>query len=385
MKFKLSLRKRIILTFSLFGVLLGTVFATAVYISLDYIDDYLVDTRLKQELTHIGAVYASTDDPLIPPSPNIQVYKGTKNMPSFAKQLVAGISEGIHEKYYDGIEYHIAVKAFSKRTEPLYLFFDVSALEFTETRKTRIGVILSCGIALVTCLGLWMGLLLSKKIISPVAHLADQVQQLNPENLPANLSKSFTNDEVGVLATALEKAVQRIESFIQRERQFTRDASHELRTPVTVIKGAVEIIKKQMPIEHKAIVRPMNRIERAGADMENIIETFLWLGREGVLENRQHRCDVIQVIGKVIDQYRQMFADKLVEIELNTEAKPIINVPPPLFQTVIANLIKNAFQFTTEGKIVITVCENRVAISDTGKGIETCDLQNITEPYVRGL
>jgi len=298
--------------------------------------------------------------------------------------MVAGISEGLHEKYYDGIEYHIAVQVFSKRTEPLYLFFDVSALEFTETRKTRIGIILGCGVALVICLGLWMGLLLSRKIISPVAHLADQVQQLSPENLPANLSEPFTNDEVGVLATTLEKAVQRIESFLQRERQFTRDASHELRTPVTVIKGAVEVIKRQMPFEQRAVNRPMNRIERAVADMENIIEIFLWLGREEVLELSEDRCDVVQVIKKVIDQYRHLFADKSIEIELHTEAEPALHVPPPLFQTVISNLIKNAFQFTPEGKILVTVCENKIAISDTGKGIASRDLKTVTDPYVRG-
>ena len=385
MKFQLSLRNRIVLTFCLFGALLGIVFATAVYISLDYVDDYLVDTRLRQELEHLGAVYTSTDDPLIPTTPSIQVYKGTKTMPALAKQMVAGISEGFHEKYHNGIEYHIAVKAFSNRTAPLFLFFDVSALEFTETRKTRIGIILGCGAALVTCLGLWMGFILSRRIISPVTHLADQVQQLSPENLPANLSETFTNDEVGVLAMALEKAVQRIESFIQRERQFTRDASHELRTPVTVIKGAVEIIKRRVPIEQRSVIRPMKRIERAVADMENIIETFLWLGREDALINSENRCDVIHVVGKVMDQYRYLFADKPVEIELNTEARPILSVPPPLFKTVIANLIKNAFQFTVEGKICVTVCENRIAISDTGKGIESCDLQNITEPYVRGV
>ena len=117
MKFQLSLRKRIILTFCLFAAILGTVFATAVYISLDYIDDYLIDTRLKQELSHLGSVSASTNDPLVPTSPYIQVYQGTKTMPSFAKQLVYGISEGLHEKYFDGIEYHIAVQVFSKRTE----------------------------------------------------------------------------------------------------------------------------------------------------------------------------------------------------------------------------------------------------------------------------
>jgi len=384
MRFQLSLRKRIIITFCLFCVVLGTVFATAVYISLDYIDDYLVDARLEQEMVHLGVLYQSHTDPIVPTSPLIQAYTGTTSMPSHLKRMVGGISEGVHEKYYEDIEYHIAVKVFPKRTEPLYLFFNVSALEFTETRKFRIGIVLTCGVAFITSLGWWMGLLLSRRVMAPVAHLADQVKQMGPENLPAHLSQSFANDEVGVLAKALEQAVQRIESFVKRERKFTRDASHELRTPVTVIKGAVEIIRKQMTNEEKSVIRPLNRIGRAVADMENIIETFLWLGREEVLEHSEVSCDVVSVVEKVIEQYRILFAEKPIEIELNSEARPILNVPPPLFQAVITNLIKNAYHFTTEGKIVVSVCHDSVAISDTGSGIEPCDLRTITQPYVRG-
>lgn len=384
MKFQHSLRKRIIITFCLFCVVLGTVFATAVYISLDYIDDYLVDARLKQEMAYLGFLYQSAADPIVPTSPLIQAYTGTASMPSHMKRMVGGISEGIHEKYYKDIEYHIAVKVFPKRAEPLYLLFDVSALEFTETRKFRIGIVLICGVAFITGLGLWMGLLLSRRVIAPVAYLADQVKQLNPENLPTHLSQSFTNDEVGVLAKALEQAFQRIESFVRRERKFARDASHELRTPVTIIKGAVEIIQEQITTEKKSVTRPINRIRRAVADMENIIETFLWLGREESFERYGGTCDVVSIIEKVIEQTRHLFADKPIEIELYTEAKPIINAPPPLFQAVITNLIKNAFQFTGEGKIAVSVYHDCMAISDTGKGIASCDLQAITLPYVRG-
>lgn len=384
MKFHLSLKKRIVITFSLFCALLGVVYSIALYISLDYIDDFLINSHLKREMAQLSVVYESTAAPLIPTSPNIQVYSGTQSMPAHVFQMVQGISEGIHEKYYNDIEYHIAVKAVSGRIAPLYLIFDVNILEFTETRKIRIWIVLIGGVALVTCLGLWMGVMLSRSVIAPVARLTDQVKQLEPENLPEDLSESFAENEVGALARSFEQAVERIQLFVSREQQFTRDASHELRTPVTVIKGALEVMDKRITVENKSVIRPMNRIRRAVADMENIIETFLWLGREEKLEQYEGPCEVLPIVEKVMQQLRQLFADKPVEIELEAEAEPILDVPPPLFQAVITNLIKNAYQFTDKGKITVSVYRDHLAVSDTGSGITAGALEEITEPYVRG-
>jgi len=305
-------------------------------------------------------------------------------MPLYAKEMITGISEGIHERYYKGNEYHIAVKVVPNRTEPLYLIYDVSALEFTETRKLKIGTVLAAGVILIAGLGLWIGLLTSRKVIAPVVHLAEQVNRSGPENLPTDLSESFYNDEVGVLAKALEQAIQRIEAFVQREKKFTRDASHELRTPVTVIKGALEVLKKQSIVEGESASRPLNRIGRAVADMENIIETFLWLGREdSYIENGQV-CKVLPIIEEVIEQSRHLFAEKPVEIDLIAENEPILNVAPTPFQAVMANLIQNAMRHSAGGKITIQICKDRITVSDTGEGIAPCDLPSITQPYVRG-
>ncbi|MFC1516582.1 sensor histidine kinase [Thermodesulfobacteriota bacterium] len=384
MKFRHSLRARIIVAYCLFGAVLGTLFAVAVYLSLDFIDDNLVNTRLSQEIDHLGTLYQNNIDLLVPASSNIEAYVGTALMPPHAKQMVSGIDEGVHEIYHQGNEYHVAVKAYPNRIEPLYLFYDVSSLEFTETRKLKIGIVLVTGVILVIGLGLWIGFLTSRKVIAPVTHLAEQVGQSGPENLPIDLSKSFYNDEVGLLSKTLEEAMQRVDTFVKREKKFSRDASHELRTPVTVIKGALEILQKQPQAEEKSIYRLLNRIERAVANMENIIETFLWLGREDSDINDGHACKVLPVIEDVIEQCRHLFAENPVEIDLIAESDPVLNVQSTPFQAVMANLIQNAVRHSPGDKITIQVCKDRITVSDTGEGIAACDLPSVTQPYVRG-
>jgi len=92
-----------------------------------------------------------------------------------------------------------------------------------------------------------------------VSHLAEQVAKSGPNNLPTDLSRNFYEDEVGVLAKALEQSMQRVEAFVNREQQFTRDVSHELRTPVTVIKGAAELLKRHFTAEKKSAPRSLSR------------------------------------------------------------------------------------------------------------------------------
>ena len=384
MTFRHSLRTRIIIAFCLFGAVLGIVYATAVYISLDMIDDHLVDNRLIQEIEHILVHRQQYSDLPPPTSPYITAYIGTASMPPHVQEMVDGRTEGFHEAYHGRDEYHIAVKSLPNMDKFLYLLYDVSGLEFTETRKLNIGFVLAAGVILVIALGLWIGWLTSRKVMAPVSHLAEQVAKSGPNNLPTDLSRHFYEDEVGVLAKALEQSMQRVEAFVNREQQFTRDVSHELRTPVTVIKGATELLKRHFTAEKKSAPRFLGRIERSVNKMENIIETLLWLSREDAADHKGAEFAVAPAVREVIEQNRHLIAGKPVDIDLIVKAEPQLTVPCPLFQIALTNLIRNALQSMPDGKITVDVRMDRVVVSDTGVGIAAKDLKTVTQPHVRG-
>lgn len=275
---------------------MGTAYATAVYISLDLIDDHLIDNRLREEVDYFTKHYKYHQ--LLPrsTSPYITAHLDRESMPLYLIELVKGLDEGLHETYSGQDEYHVAVKKLPNEEKYLYLFYEVSALEFTEKRKLNIGIVLFAGVILITLLGWWLGRLTSRKVIAPVIHLSDQVNKSGPQNLPTDLSKDFMADEVGTLAAALEQTMQRIEAFVEREHQFTRDASHELRTPVTVIKGAAEILRKQLNPIDESVLRPLDRIQRQVANMENIIEALLWLSREKISHDSLNTFSVLPLV-----------------------------------------------------------------------------------------
>ncbi len=384
MIYRHSLRLRIVIAFCLFGAVLGTVYAVAVHFSLDLIDDNLVNTRLAQEIEYLSDQYREKIDSPIPTAPHIIAYLGTDSMPPFTKKMVGGITEDFHEIHFEQEEYHIAVKKLPDHDEPLYLIYEVSALEFTHKRKVMIGIVLVAGVILLIGLGLWIGLLTSRKVIAPVVQLAKQVNQSGPDNLPTDLSDNFYDDEVGVLAKALEHSMQRVKALIEREKQFNRDASHELRTPVTVIKGALELLQKKPGSDEISVSRPLKRIERAVIDMQNIIESLLYLAREEASDDAKQTCAVVPTAKEAIEQLRQIFEGKPIDIEYHVHGDPILHAPPPIIKMVIINLIQNAFHYTAQGKITVQICNDRITVSDTGAGIDTQELEKITQPHVRG-
>ena len=240
------------------------------------------------------------------------------------------------------------------------------------------------GVILIILLGWWIGRLTSRKVIAPVIHLSNQVNRSDPENLPTDLSKDFIDDEVGTLAAALEQSMKRIEDFVQREHQFTRDASHELRTPVTVIKGAVEILHNNLNAAEESVLRPLDRIQRQVTNMENIIEALLWLSREEISSDSMKTFSVLPLVQDTLDENRRIIVGKSIDINLIAKGNPVLSVPAPLFQIALTNLIQNAVRYTSNGHITVCVHADRVLVSDTGSGIRASDLDKITQPQFRG-
>ena len=178
--------------------------------------------------------------------------------------------------------------------------------------------------------------------------------------------------------------MRRVETYIEREHRFSRYASHELRTPVTIIKGAVVLLKKKFLWEEDPAYRPLKRIERSVGNMENIIETLLWLSRKDMAIDQNQAFKIVSVVRETIEQHRHLLIKKAIDIELVPESDPQLSIPAPIFQIAFTNLIRNAIQHTAAGKISVIVKDNRVIVTDTGRGMQPDDLKLATQPLVRG-
>ena len=379
-----SLRFRIVTSFALAGLLMGLVYGGMVYGYLHTMEDEVVENVLRLESEDFVRRWQA-DQSLIPPKNRLlRGFVVDRNQSdSFAAwpsrfQGWAQLREpGIYEFVPD---YHLLVAELDA-DHLLYLFHNDYGVEPLD--QSTLAEILVIALVLVMVLTTWFGFIIAKRLIAPVTQLARQVAHSHPDQLPLKLEGSFYRDEVGELANALEHSMQRIHDFIAREQRFTRDASHELRTPVTVIKGACELIDKMLEngLPPKG---PLRRIRRAVRDMENIIETFLYLGREGsaVLPEGTAQVDAIVAHSVEVNQY--LVEEKDVEVRLEIKERFCVAVPEPVVAITVGNLVRNAFQYTDRGEVLVRVVDQRVLVQDSGVGLSRRQQTLVKERAVRG-
>ena len=195
-------------------------------------------------------------------------------------------------------------------------------------------------------------------------------------------SEVESNDEIQVLSEAISHLGERLNAFIERERDFTRDASHEFRTPLTVIKVATDTM-----LMHKEITpasqQGLYRIRDAVDELENLTEVFLMLAREHGNTLTLREINVNHMVREQINQTSFIKKDKDVQVSFEERDQLRIVASETVVAVLLGNLLRNALHYTQQGKVNIEIDRKQITISDSGEGIPQSRLQDIFKPFQR--
>jgi signal transduction histidine kinase len=282
----------------------------------------------------------------------------------------------------DGLEFVVNVTERDGRR--LYLVFD-------RTNVSRLaayyGLVPLAAVLLVLYLSTWLGFRRLRRAVSPMIALARRVRELDES--PSNIERMQSlqvpedaDDEVRELTEALLRYSQRLAHFLERERQFTRDASHELRSPLTVIRMAASILLEDPDLD-EAKRRNAQRIQRACHDMEELTHAFLLLARESETGLPMEAICVNDLIADEIERARPLAAGKPVTAEVRGTHRLFVHAPEQVLSILLGNLLRNAFSYTDAGEVVVEISEDKVTIRDTGVGIASDQIEAMFRPFVR--
>ncbi len=234
----------------------------------------------------------------------------------------------------------------------------------------------------------WTTYRTSKRVVSPIIWLANQVKLWDPkrpdasalraENLPVDVE-----GETLTLASSLHEFASRIGEFVEREHNFTRDASHELRTPLTVIRVAGDMMEADPSLSPSAR-RSLTRIQGAGRDMEALIEAFLILAREGDTGLPDDDFSVGAVVREEIDKAQPLLGAKPVQLRLQQDAELALHAPARVLSVMLGNLLRNACNYTERGSITVDIRNGSVSVTDTGVGMSADEVARAFDPFFRG-
>ena len=344
--YKNSLRKRVAIAFAMCVAVLSVAWGFAFFAAIRLSEDRV----LAHQLQRAAESYPSL-------SMNLRGYDEVGNLPESLREWAQTTpDEGLYE--FPAEELHVAVIPTDNERRHAFVVFDVAGIEAASSEDwwwllMIIGVVGTLG-----ALGFGLGVVVMRRAVAPVTQLAKVVADIDPEKLSAEDHKRiesgrFGDDEVGVLARTIEKTLERISAFVERERYFTGSASHELRTPITVITGALELLE-QSDLS-TTDVEVVDRVRRATLDMKTTIEMFLCLARESDDGLYDEKFLVMPLVNQAIDQQRYLLNGKFVDVEIGGLSKPIACGHPQAFFIAVNNLVRNAFEHSLDGQGPITI------------------------------
>jgi len=379
-----TLRSRIIFYFCGYLALLLFVYSIAISGMLKLSEDWAFNRQLKEIADTVLEQFEQDGKiPRILPM-HITAYSDVSEIPEPLKKYVLHKAPGIFE-ITDDLDYHAAIVPAPSTSQTLYIFYHVASIETTDWSQLYMDLLVAGIGLLVFILGWGIARSLSNHILNPISKLAKSVQTLPLDGNSIELKSYGSQDEIGMLSEKINQLLRKISDFTSREREFTSHASHELRTPVSVIKSAVELLNQRIKKTDPSLKRPLERIDRSIMDIESLINTFLMLARERQEPEKNETCDLKMIAGNVVDKYRYLLASKNVEVELWVSDTPFLKAPAPFVEIALGNLIKNAFQYTIEGSVLIQIFKDRVSVCDSGPGLAPCTKSGIGLTIVKRL
>ena len=201
--------------------------------------------------------------------------------------------------------------------------------------------------------------------VSALASLVNNWSEAQPDIdalLPERLAPR-TDADVASLSRGLHGFASRIAGYNQRERNFTRDASHELRSPLTVIKMSADMLAEEDNLSDFG-KRSVTRIQRSSRELETLVEALLILAREADPGVDGERFVVNDVLLQELEAARDLMCGSPIELQLEEPARFALHGSRRVFSVLVWQLIRNACQQTEQGRVVITVFPGMVAFTN---------------------
>lgn len=222
---------------------------------------------------------------------------------------------------------------------------------------------LSGGYLFVMLLVVWF---YNRRVSRHTQKLADWAEALTLETI-SQTRPDFRYVELNRIAEQLQAAFERIASLLEREHQFLRHASHELRTPIAIIRANMELLDKVGVPE--TLNRPVERVRRANHAMLQLTETLLWLSRENETAPNLRDVQVNELLDELSEELGYLLRDKSVDILRHYAADlPVLPLPEVPLRIVLSNLLRNAFQYTDEGDVLLDLTADRLVIENREHG-----------------
>ncbi|MBI2095326.1 MAG: heavy metal sensor histidine kinase [Candidatus Omnitrophica bacterium] len=235
----------------------------------------------------------------------------------------------------------------------------------------------------------WAGLLLVKITLSPVDRMVRRIRNIRSDNLDNRIQLPHTNDEIARLAETFNQMLARLDRSFVSQRQIVQDISHELKTPLTILRGQLEVALKKTrdPAEYEEILKSgLEEIESIRRIIDNLLTLARLDAQTSPLETEP--VDLGALAASVIEDIRVLAGSKGVEVHFQNGQPATLSAHPIHLRRLLMNLLDNAVKYTPAGgKVTLDIGRSdkgaEIRVSDTGVGISEEHLPHLFDRFYR--
>ncbi len=236
----------------------------------------------------------------------------------------------------------------------------------------------------------WIGRFISKKILNPVSEIAKTAERISINDLSQRICVPNSDDEISNLATTFNDMIERLEISFEKQQQFISDASHELKTPISVIQGYANLIDRWGKSDPDILQESIESIKDETEHMSTLIKKLLFLAR-----SEQNQINVQKkelCLNNVVSEVIKEFSVLDIKGKFNVVESESVNIfgDFSLIKQLIWIFIENAVKYSDKEFIKIDIEISSfedfafLKISDNGVGIKKDDIPHIFDRFFRG-
>lgn len=265
--------------------------------------------------------------------------------------------------------------------------FPIDLIDSTLSSLTSIYIIIAPFFLLLSIIG---GAILSARSLSRIDKIIKKTDEITTQNLEEVIAGGEYDDEYGRLVRTMNNMIQRIKTSIEYMNQFSISASHELKTPLTILRGEIEVALKSenTPDEYVEILK--SNYEET-LKLINIVNKLFLISRidHSLIKLKRTSVCVKDFMSNIVNQLKFLGKEKNVDIKLDIKSDSQINIDVELMTQVFMNLIENAVKYGKENEPVIVNSEEnigkliKISVINKGDGISEANIPKIFDRFYR--
>lgn len=338
------------------------------------------DELAKRSLRIVGV-----DGAVLAESPGFKQF----NFPLMSEAVKAALKGKTHYQTFrqSGLRYRVVTCPIIEDKQVLYIIQASASLRQADASLQNLRNWLYGLVPFTLFVASAVGWFLASMAMKPVSLMIQKTRSITLKDLHERLEVPATGDEIEQLARTFNDLLMRLDKSFRRIRQFSAAAAHELRTPLSILRGELEVTlrKPRSNEEYQRLIQSQLEILK---EMSGIVEELLSLAynEEGEDALRMETIRINTLVGSMIPSWKEIAASKNVAMEFIENGALLVRCDQSLLERLVSNLLDNAVKHTPDGgKITVQLSRQDrdacLSVRDTGSGIREDELPKIFDKF----